>query len=139
MCREQVAQLRDALPRIEALGAGLVIIGNGSPEAARTFAEQHAGGLAVYTDPSRESYRAAGFTRSLKATFSPRMIASALRARRGGARQGRLQGDPLQQGGVLVIGPGGELLHRHASRFGGDHQEVEEVLEALSGSSPASS
>jgi hypothetical protein len=42
-----------------------------------------------------------------------------------------MQGDALQQGGVLVIAPDGTLVFRFASRVSGDHPEVERVLSAV--------
>jgi len=69
--------------------------------------------------------------------LSPRLPLNALRALRGGSRQGSVQGDLWQLGGVFVIRPGGDLAYRYVSREAGDHAPVEEILEALSREAPA--
>ena len=51
-----------------------------------------------------------------------------LHARQKGFKQGRTQGDPWQQGGSLVIAPGGEVLYHYVSATPGDHAPPEELL-----------
>lgn len=130
-CREAVAQLRDHLPEIEKRGARVAVIGNGSPQQAAAFQKEHGAGFEVFVDPSLAAYSAAGLVRKLAATVTWRSALHGLRALKAGHRQGRIQGDALQQGGVLVIGGGGELLYRHADATGGDNAPVDEVLAAL--------
>jgi hypothetical protein len=130
LCREQVAQLRDALPGIRARGAGLIVVGNGTPAMAAAFQREWAPDLAVFTDPGREAYRALGLGHGLT-TFSWSTLVSARRAWRGGFRQGRTQGDPWQQGGVFVLGPGATTRYAYVSRVSGDHPDVAEVLAAV--------
>ena len=60
-----------------------------------------------------------------------------MRALRSGSRQGSVQGDLWQLGGVFVIRPGGELTYRYVSREAGDHAPVDAILEALSKDAPA--
>jgi dehydrogenase/reductase SDR family protein 12 len=138
-CREQVAQLRDQLPEIRAAGAELAIIGNGSAQFARAFREDLAlpDDLALFVDPELRSYRAAGMRRGRSELLSPRLATNALRALRGGFRQGAVQGDPFQLGGVLVIRPDGALTFRHVSREAGDHASLAAVLAALAPDAPA--
>ena len=38
-----------------------------------------------------------------------------------GFRQGKVRGDPWQQGGVLVVLPGGRVVYRYLSSAAGDH------------------
>ena len=40
-------------------------------------------------------------------------------------------GDPWQQGGVIVVRPGGEIAYRFASRESGDHPRIDDVLAPL--------
>jgi peroxiredoxin len=129
-CRQQVAQLRALEPELRRRGAQLVIIGNGAPEHAAAFAREQEL-EAVFTDPSCEIYVAAGFTRSLLASLSPRIAAKGLDALRSGFRQGAMRGSALQQGGVLVVDREGTLRARYASRFGGDHPSDAWILDAL--------
>lgn len=51
-----------------------------------------------------------------------------MRAAGAGFRQGRVMGDPMQQGGVFIIRPGGELAFSYVSKHAGDHPEAEEVV-----------
>jgi NAD(P)-dependent dehydrogenase (short-subunit alcohol dehydrogenase family) len=132
-CREQVAQLRDRLPELRAAGANVAVIGNGSAEFARAFRDDLALGddVSLLVDPELRSYRAAEMRRGRSELLSPRLASNALRAMREGYRQGAVQGDPFQLGGVLVIRPDGALTYRHVSRVAGDHPPLDEVIAAL--------
>ena len=48
-----------------------------------------------------------------------------------GHRQGKTQGDPLQQGGVCVIDTNGAVLFAHRDQTAGDHLNVETLLSNL--------
>ena len=98
---------------------------------ASHFAEQHGLSGAVYTDPDRNVYRAAGMKRSVGATFSFNTVKSGVRAFQKGFRQTSTKGDPWQQGGTLVVRPDGTLIFEHISSTAGDHAAVADVLAAL--------
>jgi peroxiredoxin len=131
-CRQQVAQLRDVVDDIRARGAELVVIGNGRVEQARQFAEEQALPFALYTDPTRESYGRAGLRRGVLSSVGLGVVRRGVAALRDGYRQGPIQGDPLQQGGVLVIATGGDVLYRYVSEEAGDHPSNEALLRAVS-------
>lgn len=42
-----------------------------------------------------------------------------------------IQGDAFQNGGVLVVRPGGEVAYRYISEVSGDHPPVADVLAAI--------
>jgi NAD(P)-dependent dehydrogenase (short-subunit alcohol dehydrogenase family)/peroxiredoxin len=128
--------LRDKLDEIRARGAELVIVGNGSASFAKAFREDYALAGPLLVDPELRAYRAAGLRRGRVEILSPRLLPHALRALRSGARQGAVQGDAWQLGGVFVIRPDGRLLFRHVSREAGDHPAVDDVLEALAPDAP---
>ena len=130
-CREQVAQLRDALPDIRKAGAELVLVGNDSAQHARAFRKHHELDFPLLVDPELRAYRTAALRRGVLDTFGLGTFSSALRALSRGARQGPTQGDPWQLGGAVVIAPGGELRFRHVSRHPGDHASVDAILRAL--------
>ena len=115
-------------------GGKLAIVGNGWPAAARSWA-QHVGfppSVAVLTDPSRKAYDLAGMKRSAVLTlFNPLSLARWGRARLRGFRQGRTAGDAWQQGGALVVRPGGEITWRYVSLGPGDHPKPETLLAQL--------
>ncbi|MPZ24266.1 MAG: redoxin domain-containing protein [Dehalococcoidia bacterium] len=130
-CREQVRDLRARKGEIERLGARLIIVGNGTPEQADSFRTSMRGDLEVYTDPSRETYRAAGLRRGALAAMGPRTWIGTLRAAAGGSFPKGRMGDPLQLGGVFVVLPDGSTPYAHVSRFAGDHPKPDTVLAAL--------
>jgi hypothetical protein len=85
----------------------------------------------IWVDPAAKSYRALGFARGLGASLSAAVLRNAQRAMAAGYRQSRTKGAPMQQGGVLVVMPGGDVVYRYASRVAGDHPPVADVLAAL--------
>lgn len=130
-CREQAAQVRGHLPELQAKGADLVVIGNGTPAQAARFVRDRAPDLTVLVDPDLAAYRAAGLKRSVGALFRPSVLKSAVRALASGHGQGLTQGDPWQNGGVLVVDRGGALRWAYVSQTPGDHPPIGDVLAAL--------
>jgi alkyl-hydroperoxide reductase/thiol specific antioxidant family protein len=125
--------LRPHADEFEKAGAKLAVIGNGQPAMAKSWA-RHNGfppSVAVLTDPARKSYDVAGLKRSFTATLKPAAAVSFVRALRRGFRQGRIQGDPWQQGGALVVRPGGKVVFQHVSSAPGDHASASTLLAAL--------
>lgn len=123
--------MRDAYASIQAAGAELAVIGNGTPTEAGAMVQRMQLPFAVYTDPERGAFQALGLRSSLAASFSPRVILNGLRAIRAGFRQGRMQGSALQQGGVLVLRAGGERVDLYVSKTGGDYPTSEWILDAV--------
>ncbi len=118
---------------IRATGAELFVIGHGTPNFVAGFREQTGWQGPIYTDPSLAVYRAAGLKRSVMRTLDPRQLGSTIRAFARGARQGRKQGDTWQQGGVLVVAPGGDVMWHHASERADDNATVAQIVAALRG------
>lgn len=131
LCRERVAQLRAHEAELAAAEAKVVFVGTGLPAMAAAFAAEWAGAHPVLSDPSRAVFAAAGMRRSLFATLHWRLFVNAWRAFRRGYRQGKVQGDPWQQGGVLVLDPRGGIVHRQVDRAGGDALDFAAVLAAV--------
>jgi hypothetical protein len=130
-CREQVAQLRLEVDEIHARGAELVVVGNGNRHFAQAFREDMGLTTPLYVDTKRDTYRALGMKRGVLRTLSFGTLKNALRARRAGARQERIQGDPWQMGGILVVLPGGKIAYRYLSESPGDHPPLADVFKAL--------
>lgn len=136
-CREQAAEIEGQLAEIRKRGAALVFIGNGNRHFAQGFKQDHGITSPLYVDTSRDSYRALGMKRGFFATLgSLATWRNMLRARKQGFRQGRTRGDAWQNGGVLVVEPGGRVAFSHLSREAGDHPPVADVLAALGGPRP---
>lgn len=126
--------MRPRVNEIREAGAELAAIGNGSVEHLRWFLDTEKPGFPAYTDPSLKVYGLAGLHRGLAATFSPSAGLRALGALSRGHRQAGVKGDPLQQGGVLLILPdpeGGSLAWRHVSRHSGDHPDASVIVDAV--------
>lgn len=130
-CREQVAQLRDAVEEIRSKGAELAVVGNGSPEQAARFQQEQEIDFPLLTDPDLEAYEAAGLRKDLASTFRLGVVKNAFRALKSGQRQGAVQGDPWQQGGAFVITPEDEVLFAYISREGGDHPDPRDLVASL--------
>jgi NAD(P)-dependent dehydrogenase (short-subunit alcohol dehydrogenase family)/peroxiredoxin len=123
--------LRDRIDEIRARGAELVIVGNGAPNFAAAFREDYQLDCPLLVDPELRAYRAAGLRRGRVEALSPRLPWNALRALRAGSRQGAVEGDVWQLGGVFVIRREGELAYRYVSREAGDHPPADDILAAL--------
>ena len=128
--------MRDEIDAIEARGASLIIIGNGTPGFARAFREDLDLTGTILVDPELLSYRAAGMRRGRAEILSPRLWTNAARALAAGYRQNSVEGDPWQLGGTFVIRPGGDLLYQHRSREAGDHADPAEILASLDDQQP---
>jgi len=123
--------LRDRIDEVRSQGAELVIVGNGAGHFADAFREDYQLDCLLLVDPELRAYRAAGLRRGRVEALSPRLPLNAFRALRAGSRQGAIQGDPWQLGGVFVIRRDGELSYRYVSGEAGDHPPVDDILAAL--------
>ena len=119
-------------PEIRRLGGHVVVIGNGAVPYLDEFASGYPSSIRFLTDPKRAAYRALSLKRGMGGARALGMLTSGLRAYRAGHRQAKVQGDPMQQGGVFVITPEGEMVYAQRSETGGDHADLSGVLGALS-------
>ena len=124
-------QLHRHIEEFHRKGAEVIAIGNGSPSFIAGFRETTGFTGPIYTDPSLAAYQAAQLKSGVLRTFDPRGFGAALRAMRDGQRQGRTQGDSWQQGGVLVVAAGGEVIWQQTSARAGDNASTDEILAAL--------
>ena len=97
--------MRGEIDGIRAAGAELVVVGSGRPWHAKAFRDEHGLDFPLRVDPELAAYRAAGLRRGAWRTLGPRVLAHAARAFGRGFRQGAVQGDPWQQGGVFLVKP----------------------------------
>ena len=110
------------------LGVGLALIGSGTPDQAKDFARAFGVTAPLYVDPRREAYQAFDLAHGVGATLNLESITHGLRAFAGGFRQGAVQGDPWQQGGVFLVMPDGSMPYAYRSRSAGDHPDTEAIL-----------
>lgn len=124
-------QLHREVDRIHNAGAEMIVIGNGSPSFIEGFREQTGYRGPLYTDPSLGVYRAAELKRGVTNTLNPLGAIGFVKALARGHKQGWTQGDPWQQGGVLVIAATGEVKWQHASGRPGDNASAADIIGAL--------
>ena len=112
-------------------GIQVAVIGSGAPHYAKAFRESVGGGVPIYTDPSLQTFDALSFKRGLGGLLKGAMWKRGMEAFMQGHRQGKVQGDTRQLGGVLGLSNEGEVLYKYTSEFAGDHPEIDQVLEAM--------
>lgn len=130
-CSERVAQWKPELPKFEELGARVIFVGNGKPDNLREFTRKAALGnpcATIHTEPTQALHRALGLVNSLGSTISPGAMFNAFRAVTKGHLQLSVEGDALQQGGVLLLDPAGKVALLHREQQLGDFLAVSKVL-----------
>jgi peroxiredoxin len=142
-CTEHIALLSPRLPEIAALGISIVFVGNGAPNFIEGFVERNRLGdkpVEIVTDPSLRVFDAAHLERSYWSNLAPAALRNFARALLHGFRQTHVEGNAQQQGGVMLVEPGGRLAYFHRDRVAGDHAPTAEVVaaaRALAKRSPA--
>jgi hypothetical protein len=130
-CRQQVAGLQAARPRIYGMGAEVVIVGPAQPEHIADFREVTGYDGPLFVDPSLRAFSEAGLAHGLGKTLHPLTFVKGFSALAGGFRQGLTRGDPVQLGGTFVLGAGPVVRFAWRDRFAGDLPEMRDVLAAL--------
>ena len=126
-------QLHGAREDLEAVGARLAVIGQGTPRHAESFVEDHnLDGMQILVDPDRKTYDAAGAKiATMDEMYNPKIIARAAKVTATDrVMQGRTQGHAAQLGGVLVVAPDGRITWGHMADDVSDNAPVEDVLQA---------
>ncbi|KAL3531884.1 hypothetical protein ACH5RR_005405 [Cinchona calisaya] len=139
LCRKRADYLAAHKEKMDAAGVALVLIGPGSVNQAKTFAEDTKFKGEVYADPSYSSYEALRFGSGVLTTFTPKAGLKIIEAYMEGYRQDwqlsfeketRTRGG-WQQGGIIVAGPGKHnFSYIHKDKEAGDDPEIEEILTA---------
>ena len=124
-------QLHRDIDQIHDAGAELIVIGNGAPHFIAGFREVTGYRGPLYTDPSLAVFEAAQLKRGVMKTLNVLSALPTIRAFARGSKQGSVEGDPWQQGGVLVIAPDGEIKWHFASARPGDNPSVARIVGAL--------
>lgn len=129
-CRAYLAQLREAKPEIESLGAHVIGVATGADYQAQALMAEGVPFL-LLVDPDRNLYRALGLQHIRWYRFlQPSTWRRYLRAARS-ARQGRLTGDLRQAPGIAIIDTKRRVRYLHQGTTLGDYPPLEEVLGAL--------
>ena len=72
-------------------------------------------------------------TLGVGSVLSPAAWSAGIRSFKGGHRQERTGRRPFQLGATLVVGPGNTVRYAEFENHAGDHADLDEVLENLSG------
>ena len=114
------------------IGAELIVVGNGQPADLPEFSELTEYSGKLFTDPTLKSFKALGFTRKVTGLFAASALVGGLKALKNGYRPGTIQGDALQLGGAVVVGPGDQLYYYFRGQQAADLAPVEEILDGCS-------
>ena len=137
-CKEMLDQLAASKPEFEDKGLNLVLVTQGTPEAAKKFCAERAPGLTCLADPDRVAYRAYGLGRVslLQSVLSPRVMKSNKRLEREKGWKPELPPagqDALQMSGTFVIGADGRIRLPYYYDDIADHPPLELLLRGVMG------
>lgn len=137
-CKEMVDHLVTVLPNFESKNLRLVIVTQGTPEAAKAFCAERAPGVLCLADPERKSYAAYGLERAnVWQTFL------SLNVWRSNRRLKREKGwitdlpprgqDAMQMAGTFVIALDGRIRMPYYYDDIADHPSVDLLLHGVMG------
>jgi alkyl-hydroperoxide reductase/thiol specific antioxidant family protein len=115
-----------------------VVIGPAKPEHIPAFRQVTGYQGALYADPSGRAFRTAGLEHGWASTYHPLAVLKGVPALARGFRQGARQGDPAQQGGTFVLGPGDRVRYEWRDRYAGDGADLDAVIATIPLESPSS-
>ena len=131
-CRQRIAELMRRRDDIVGSGAGLAVVGQGTPAFAKAFRDETGFRGPIYVDREAKAYAAAGLVKAGPiGLLRPRMLVAAFRARRQGFRQGATRGNPWQLGGTLAIAPGDRVVYAWKNASAEDDAPIDQVVAAL--------
>lgn len=110
-------------------GVSIVGIGNGTALMAKDFAETFAIQFPLYTDPKRATYEYFGMKRSMGLGLGT--FWRGYKAGRKGFRQGPTQGDPWQQGGLVLLDVLGNIRWHYVEDGPGRHADLAMIRQAI--------
>uniref|UniRef100_A0A8C3JN04 Peroxiredoxin like 2C n=1 Tax=Calidris pygmaea TaxID=425635 RepID=A0A8C3JN04_9CHAR len=138
-CKEYVEDLAK-VPKafLQEANVRLIVIGQSSYHHIKPFCSLTGYTHEMYVDPQREIYKILGMKRGegnnvsvqsphVKSNTLLGSIRSVWRAMTGPAFD--FQGDPAQQGGALILGPGNEVHFSHLDKNRLDHVPINTVLQ----------
>ena len=137
-CKEMVDQLVVASPAIREKKLSLVIVTQGSPEAAKVFCEQRAPGILCLADPERKAYEAYGLERAniWQSFLSIRVWRSNRRLKRERGWNTELPPtgqDAMQMAATFVIAQDGRIRLPYYYDDIADHPSVDLLLHGVMG------
>ncbi|XP_010605955.1 peroxiredoxin-like 2C, partial [Fukomys damarensis] len=141
ICKEYVEDLAK-IPKsfLEEADVTLIVIGQSSYHHIEPFCKLTGYSHEIYVDPEREIYKRLGMKRGeeiassgqsphVKSNLLSGSLRSLWRAVTGPLFD--FQGDPAQQGGTLILGPGNNIHFIHRDRNRLDHKPINSVLQLV--------
>jgi hypothetical protein len=128
--QRQVADLNNNIKAFQDSNTKLVVIGNGPEKFIVPFREATRYKGPLFTDPTLKTHGILGFKKGIASLVGFDPLRAGIRALGTGYLQKEIQGSPLQQGGVLVVGPGNVVHYLYRSKKAGDHPSVKDILKA---------
>ncbi|XP_051007087.1 peroxiredoxin-like 2C isoform X1 [Acomys russatus] len=141
VCKEYVEDLAK-IPKsfLREADVALIVIGQASYHHIEPFCKLTGYSHEIYVDPEREIYKRLGMKRGeeisssgqsphIKSSLLAGSLQSLWRAVTGPLFD--FQGDPAQQGGTLILGPGNNIHFVHRDRNRLDHKPINSVLQLV--------
>ncbi|XP_028747543.1 peroxiredoxin-like 2C isoform X1 [Peromyscus leucopus] len=141
VCKEYVEDLAK-IPKsfLQEADVTLIVIGQSSYHHIEPFCKLTGYSHEIYVDPEREIYKRLGMKRGeeisssgqsphIKSSLLSGSLQSLWRAVTGPLFD--FQGDPAQQGGTLILGPGNSIHFVHRDRNRLDHKPINSVLQLV--------
>ncbi|XP_030654347.1 peroxiredoxin-like 2C isoform X2 [Nomascus leucogenys] len=141
ICKEYVEDLA-RIPKsfLQEANVTLIVIGQSSYHHIEPFCKLTGYSHEIYVDPEREIYKRLGMKRGeeiassgqsphVKSNLLSGSLRSLWRAVTGPLFD--FQGDPAQQGGTLILGPGNNIHFIHRDRNRLDHKPINSVLQLV--------
>ena len=117
---------------ITSLNGRIAVVGLGTPAFAKGFREATGYRGPLFVDAEGAAYRAVSMKRLRPWNLlSFRMLRNVFRARKAGFKQGKVEGDPWQLGGTLVVTPGDRIVLRWRNSNVDDDAPIDVVISAL--------
>lgn len=137
-CKEMVDQLAIASPELKDKNLSLVIVTQGTPEAAKAFCSERAPGVTCLADPERKAYRAYGLERAniWQSFLSLNVLRSNRRLKRERGWNPDLPPagqDAMQMAGTFIIAPDGRIRLPYYYDDIADHPSVDLLLHGVMG------
>ncbi len=125
-----MADLERARDGFASAGLGRVVVGNGPPDRIPGFRGVTGWSAGIYTDPDKAVFKALDFKHGMGGMMGLKSVTSLVGAVVSGHGSTAIQGDALQQGGVLVAGPGDAVHLFYRNREAGDYPPIADILGA---------
>ena len=106
-------------------------IGTGAPYWAKAFAEAQGVDFPLYSDPGSRTFDAFGLRRNAADFLTPKALGNLARAIRRGHKQGKTQGNPLQNGGVIIFSADAKVVFAHVEATSGDLVDLDAMMKGV--------